>query len=127
MELSKEHFFIIAFALLVLANKPIASQAKETNLLDYTVVSVKNDIQSENITIHCYSTEDNLGTLTLSYGANYTWHFNINVGRSTKFWCDFKTTHGSGNYGVYTPKLHVRCDYQCNWLIRAKWSMLGAE
>ncbi|KAL3643923.1 hypothetical protein CASFOL_011855 [Castilleja foliolosa] len=118
MKLSKQHLFI-TISLLLLSNNPILSQTDDSKLFEHTVVSVQNDIPGEDITIHCYSTEDDLGTHVLDYAKNFTWHFRINLRRSTKFNCDFSTKHGSGNYGVFTPNLYRRCDYQCDWLIRA--------
>ncbi|KAL8050648.1 hypothetical protein ABFX02_06G094400 [Erythranthe guttata] len=37
--------------------------------------------------------------------------------RMTKYYCDFVTEYGSGNYGVFTPKLRIRCDTFCPWSI----------
>ncbi|XP_011084601.1 uncharacterized protein LOC105166811 [Sesamum indicum] len=86
--------------------------------IHHTRVTVKNEIQGERITIHCYSSEDNLGVRDLPSGKNFTWHFHVNFSHSTKFYCDFKTRYGSGNYGVYTRKVHARCNRSCVWLIR---------
>ncbi|KAL8050647.1 hypothetical protein ABFX02_06G094300 [Erythranthe guttata] len=49
-------------------------------------VTVINDI-----TIHCYSSEDDLGVHALSYGAKYSWHFHVNFWGTTIFNCDFTT------------------------------------
>ncbi|KAK6129401.1 hypothetical protein DH2020_036853 [Rehmannia glutinosa] len=113
MKVSKDNLFVIFSLLLTIT----PSQAKDL-LFDYTIVTVKNDIQGENITIHCYFSENDLGDHQLSYGSNFTWHFDVNFWHSTKFYCDFKTNHGSGNYGVYTSTLKVRCNVLCVWLIR---------
>lgn len=106
----------VSFALL-LTNMLLISEAEE-RVFDYTIVTVKNDIPNESITIHCYSSEDDLGVRALPYATNFTWHFHVNFFHSTKFYCDFKTTHGSGNYGVYTRKLKILCNVLCVWLIK---------
>ncbi|KAL0392456.1 UNVERIFIED_CONTAM: hypothetical protein Sradi_2468400 [Sesamum radiatum] len=79
---------------------------------------VKNDISGENVTIHCYSSDDDLGIHTLPYAANFTWYFHMNIGGTTKFYCDLMTGHGSGNYGVFDWRLEERCDDYCLWLIQ---------
>ncbi|GFP86596.1 hypothetical protein PHJA_000803400, partial [Phtheirospermum japonicum] len=80
-------------------------------------VIVQNDIPKENITIHCWSSENDLGTHPLSYGANFPWHFRVNFWRTTKFYCDFTTKHGSGNYGVYSKTRAEICHNYCFWRI----------
>ncbi|KAL0432891.1 UNVERIFIED_CONTAM: hypothetical protein Slati_2623400 [Sesamum latifolium] len=96
----------------------ITSDANGTlQLADKETVVVKNDIPGENITIHCYSSEDDLGMHTLSYAASFTWNFHMNIGWSTKFYCDLITKHGSGNYGVFDKRLEEQCDDYCLWLI----------
>ncbi|KAL0366605.1 UNVERIFIED_CONTAM: hypothetical protein Sradi_3550600 [Sesamum radiatum] len=97
----------------------ITSDANGTLLVDKETVVVKNDISGENITIHCYSSEDDLGIHTLPYAANFTWYFHVNIGGSTKFYCDLMTRHGSGNYGVFDLRLEDQCDDYCLWLIQA--------
>ncbi|KAL2242388.1 pumilio homolog 15-like [Sesamum indicum] len=89
------------------------------SLVDKETVVVKNDISGENITIHCYSSDDDLGVHTLAYAANFTWYFHVNIGGSTKFYCDLTTGHGSGNYGVFDKRLENQCDDYCLWLIKA--------
>ncbi|KAK4436156.1 hypothetical protein Salat_0779300 [Sesamum alatum] len=89
-----------------------------TSEAHHTRVTVKNEIRGENITAHCYSSEDDLGVRLLPSGKDFTWRFRVNFVHSTKFYCDFKTKHGSGNYGVYTRKVHARCNKNCVWLIR---------
>ncbi|KAL0366606.1 UNVERIFIED_CONTAM: hypothetical protein Sradi_3550700 [Sesamum radiatum] len=96
----------------------ITSDANGTLILDKETVVVKNDIPGENITIHCYSSEDDLGIHTLPYAANFTWHFRVNIGETTKFYCDLMTRHGSGNYAVFDLRLEDQCDDYCLWLIQ---------
>ncbi|CAA0806621.1 Unknown protein [Striga hermonthica] len=82
-------------------------------------VVLRNDIPSEDVTIHPYSSEDNLGVHVLPYGANFTFHFRINVLSTTKFLCDFFTSHGSGNYAVFDTRLGYKCWGYCLWTIGA--------
>ncbi|KAL0322749.1 UNVERIFIED_CONTAM: hypothetical protein Sangu_1894200 [Sesamum angustifolium] len=89
------------------------------SLVDKETVVVKNDISGENITIHCYSSDDDHGVHTLSYAANFTWNFHVNIGGTTNFYYDLTTGHGSWNYGVFDKILENQCDDYCLWLIKA--------
>ncbi|KAL2242392.1 uncharacterized protein LOC105159006 [Sesamum indicum] len=109
---------VLTIALLLTMAMLITSEANGRLRADETAV-IKNDISGENITIHCYSSEDDLGIHTLPYAANFTWYFNVNVGGSTKFYCDLATGHGSGNYGVFDRRLETQCHDYCLWLIQA--------
>ncbi|CAA0817129.1 Unknown protein [Striga hermonthica] len=107
-------------SILLLTITTTSQARRHQKLLDDTTVKVQNDInEGESVSVHCYSSEDDLGTHHLSYGSAIHWNFQVNVWRTTKFWCDFSTKRGSGNYGVYTRKVHVRCGYVCVWMIRA--------
>ncbi|KAL8050646.1 hypothetical protein ABFX02_06G094200 [Erythranthe guttata] len=104
---------LISFMFLLMANNILMASSQLIR------VTVKNDIRDESISIHCYSSEDDLGVHSLSYGTNFTWHFHVNFWGTTKFYCDFNTTkHGSGNYGVYTPTLsRDQCRIHCLWSV----------
>ncbi|GFP86603.1 hypothetical protein PHJA_000804100 [Phtheirospermum japonicum] len=80
-------------------------------------VLVQNRIPHHNITIHCWSSEDNLGTHKLAYNAIFSWHFRVNFWLSTKFVCDFTTIHGSGHYGVYDGPRARLCHKYCFWRV----------
>ncbi|CAA0838503.1 Plant self-incompatibility protein S1 family [Striga hermonthica] len=82
-------------------------------------VVLKNDIPGEYVTVHAYSSEDELGVHVLPYGANFTFHFRVNIWSTTKFMCDFTTSHGSGNYGVFNTRLGSKCHGYCLWSIVA--------
>ncbi|CAA0817128.1 Plant self-incompatibility protein S1 family [Striga hermonthica] len=121
-----QHLFILLLLTINILIITTTSQARRgyrpnLQLNDITVI-VRNDINEgdSSISIHCYSSEDNIGTHNLSYGSAIRWKFKVNLWGTTKFWCDFNTKHGSGNYGVYTRKVHGRCGDVCVWMIRAE-------
>lgn len=119
MKISK-HNIIAASALLLTLLIPSEEAAIGISLLRKETVVIRNDIPGEDVTtIRCYSSDDDLGVQTLSYASNFTWHFHMNLARSTKFYCDFTSTLGSGNYGVFTRRLQNMCDDYCLWLIKA--------
>ncbi|KAK6158501.1 hypothetical protein DH2020_005815 [Rehmannia glutinosa] len=110
----KENLFV-SFALFLLTNSLIITSEA---ILEKAGVIVTNKIPNENITIHCYSSEDDLGVHNLAYGSSFSWNFRINFFRSTKFYCDISTRHGYGNYGVFTPNLKRDfCYNQCEWSV----------
>ncbi|CAA0823628.1 Plant self-incompatibility protein S1 family [Striga hermonthica] len=110
MTTKQQKIFIILLSINILI-----TTTSQVDLYSYTTVKVQNDInESESsISTHCYSSEDDLGTHHLSDGSAIDWNFNVNFWGTTKFWCDFNTNHGSGNYGVYTRKVHKRCGDMC--------------
>ncbi|GFQ07789.1 hypothetical protein PHJA_002922900 [Phtheirospermum japonicum] len=86
----------------------VSSEAPD--FLEKVQVSVQNRVPNNSITIHCRSSEDDLGTHPLAYNAIFSWGFRVNFSRSTKFVCDFTTNYGSGNYAVYDGPQFEICD-----------------
>ncbi|XP_073121395.1 S-protein homolog 5-like [Henckelia pumila] len=96
------------------------SEGHGVTLFHRTDVAIVNQIQSENITIHCYTSDDDIGTHVLSFDQNISWSFEVNFFLTTKFYCDFTTDSGRGNYAVYDRKLEIRCDEKCVWNVRER-------
>ncbi|KAL7147234.1 hypothetical protein ABFS83_06G094500 [Erythranthe nasuta] len=117
MKALKQNMFVISATRILLLMMLVASSEA---VFEKIHVTVGNDIPGETINIHCYSTEDNLGSHDLAYGANFSWDFRVNVWGTTKFWCDITTKHGSGNYGVYTKHVAVYCNGVFQWLVKEK-------
>ncbi|KAL7147235.1 hypothetical protein ABFS83_06G094600 [Erythranthe nasuta] len=115
MKTLKQNNFVISAPQILLLMMLVASSEA---MFEKINVTISNDIPGETINIHCYSTEDNLGSHDLIYGTNFSWSFRVNVWGTTKFWCDFTTKHGSGSYGVYTKSLSVYCNDLYQWLVR---------
>ncbi|KAL7108114.1 hypothetical protein ACP275_06G094900 [Erythranthe tilingii] len=76
----------IAFVAIFILHLVTLSEASRV-----TVINDIEDHNQSNITIHCYSSEDDLGVHALSYGAKYSWHFHVNFWGTTIFNCDFTT------------------------------------
>ncbi|KAL7147232.1 hypothetical protein ABFS83_06G094300 [Erythranthe nasuta] len=112
---------ILILILILLITIPPYTESKKqgTKFLDKTTVAIYNDINEDDssISVHCYSVNGDLGTHQLTYGTNFTWTFREDIWGMTKYYCDFVTEYGSGNYGVFTPKLRIRCDTFCPWSI----------
>ncbi|GER32227.1 plant self-incompatibility protein S1 family [Striga asiatica] len=110
----QQYLFILLLTINILITTTSPRALLHSKLIDDTTVKVQNDInEGESISIHCYSSEDDIGTHHLSYGSAITWKFEVNVWGTRKFWCDFNIKHGSGKYGVYTRKVNLRCGDVC--------------
>ncbi|XP_022891772.1 S-protein homolog 5-like [Olea europaea var. sylvestris] len=82
-------------------------------------VAIVGNVQRGILTIHCYSGDDDLGIHDLAYNQSFPFNFVPNIWGSTKFFCDFTTQFGSGNYAVYDNLMQSqRCGYDCVWYIR---------
>lgn len=84
-----------------------------------TEVKIQNDIPRENITIHCYSVDDDVGTHLLTYGQSFSIRFWPNFFGGTKFYCGVKSLHGAGIYLVFDDFIASECYDFCLWFIRA--------
>ncbi|CAA0816559.1 Plant self-incompatibility protein S1 family [Striga hermonthica] len=110
--------FLVIISFFSLINIVALSSGARELILNKSRVLVSNGLRDDNITIHCYSSDDDLGTHQLTYGANFSWHFRTNLFDTTKFYCDFNTKYGSGKYGVFTWKLSVDyCGNFCIWIV----------
>ncbi|KAL7147233.1 hypothetical protein ABFS83_06G094400 [Erythranthe nasuta] len=116
MKTLKQDMFVTSAVRILLLMMLVASS--EALFFDKKNVTIRNEIPGETINIQCYSSEDNLGSHDLAYGASYSWHFRVNIWGTTKFWCDFTTKHGSGNYGVYTRNLDEVSNGLFQWLVK---------
>ncbi|KAL3651229.1 hypothetical protein CASFOL_004231 [Castilleja foliolosa] len=97
---------------------PSSQQANDTKLVK---VVIKNDIPGQTINTHCYSDEhDEFGVHTLSHGANFTFEFETIIPPVTKYYCELITSHGSGNYEVFSRVLEAyECNAYCLWSVLA--------
>lgn len=103
---------VLCFALFFTVSEPIR--------LIKTVVKIQNDIPGQTIMAHCYSKDDDIGYHELEHGLSIQFRFNPKLFGMTKFYCDFNTKEGAGNYAVYDAKIFFRCDAVCFWSIRNK-------
>ncbi|XP_062104471.1 S-protein homolog 29-like [Humulus lupulus] len=99
---------VLALSLLCMNSSCVSAkyQVFITNFLDVNTT----------LSIHCQSADDDLGTHLLSYGANYNWSFNVNLFRTTLFYCDM--TRGdkvSGHFDVFDAQKHDCHDHKCYW------------
>ncbi|KAI3853432.1 hypothetical protein MKX03_037393 [Papaver bracteatum] len=94
--------------------------------IDKKFVFVENVIDPKiALTIHCWSSEDDLGWHTLNYTETFSWSFRVNLFESTKFVCDSswydpnkKRNHTARftSYKANRDFLH-HCKNDCYWSI----------
>ncbi|KAI3995395.1 hypothetical protein MKX01_040511 [Papaver californicum] len=98
-------------------------------------VLVKNDIGPDiSLTIHCWSSEDDLGVHTLYHLQTFYWRFTVNFSYTTEFVCD-SSWHGPGRVGFSNRKRftaykakrdwNTHCNGFCMWSIRQDGGYFG--
>lgn len=105
------HIVVLFCSLVITTSDAIYFREKVT-------VIIQGDIKDETIVAHCYSSDDDLGTHTLSSGQQFSFKFRVNLFQTTKFFCDFYTSHGSGTYGVFTKAQERHCHGYCVWYVK---------
>ncbi|XP_051149235.1 S-protein homolog 19-like [Andrographis paniculata] len=81
-------------------------------------IEIRNNMgDKSDVSIHCYGNGRDYGSQLLTASAPlYGWNFDSKLFKSPKYYCDFKTKHGSGNYAVYDFKMNFRCHDACKWI-----------
>lgn len=85
-----------------------------------THVRIYNNLGGDDLTIHCKSKNDDLGTHVIYNNQCYTWKFRINIWESTLFFCGLSWKGGSGVYDIYKARRDynkVRCMKECDWFV----------
>ncbi|MCL7022715.1 hypothetical protein MKW94_026508 [Papaver nudicaule] len=98
-------------------------------------VTVENDIDPNvPLTIHCWSSDDDLGEHILYYKQSFHWRFHVNIWQTTTFECD-SSWHDPGNgdqlhsmtFKAYRAKRdwEKNCVHDCLWSIRRDGGYYG--
>ncbi|KAH7521870.1 hypothetical protein FEM48_Zijuj07G0077900 [Ziziphus jujuba var. spinosa] len=83
-----------------------------------TIVQVYNKLGDDflNLTIHCKSKDDDLGTHTIANNDYFYWKFRVSFFGKTLFFCELSWRDGSGVYDIYkTARDFHRCPTKCDW------------
>ncbi|KAK7264828.1 hypothetical protein RJT34_32440 [Clitoria ternatea] len=86
-------------------------------------VSIKNKLGSgKNMTLHCQSKDNDLGTHDIADGDEYGWEFSDNVFGTTLFFCDLGWEKVADyHFNTYSfGRDFVRCNAGCSWLVSAE-------
>ncbi|MCL7038261.1 hypothetical protein MKW94_023373 [Papaver nudicaule] len=90
-------------------------------------VTVENDIDPNvPLTIHCWSSEDDLGEHTLNYKQQFSWRFRINFFGSTTFVCDLSWQDPAKGYqsnSIHFTAYNAKRDMKKHCLIDCMWSV----
>ncbi|MCL7043283.1 hypothetical protein MKW94_002833 [Papaver nudicaule] len=99
---------------------------------DYDIHATKKTVAVYNyihpdiaLTIHCWSSEDDLGEHTLYYRQNFRWRFRVNFWESTKFVCDsnWYDPARKGNHTVKFTAYKARRDWMKHCVNNCDWSI----
>src|ERR1044072_2418109 len=78
-----------------------------------THVIVENHLNTD-LSLHCWSSEDDLGTHILGNGESFSWSFNVNFFGSTKFQCDLLWgKDGNQSIRIFGGRDQNQCDMHC--------------
>lgn len=104
------HGWFLLLALAIFASPEV--------LAKYHVYIINNLGDDTTLTIHCRSKDDDLGTHSLPFEADFHWSFHINIGRTTLFYCDMNWDYIKGHFDVFVAKRDtVRCGTKCVWRV----------
>ncbi|XP_057428962.1 S-protein homolog 5-like [Lotus japonicus] len=78
-------------------------------------VRIINDLgdDSTQLYVHCRSKDDDIGEHYLTNGQFIEWSFNVNIWRTTLFWCNFAWNSEQQSFDIYTRKDYNTCKAQC--------------
>ena len=85
-----------------------------------TTVRIYNDLDEDlQLTVHCKSKDDDLGTHVVTFFIHYQWKFRINFEGTTRFWCEMSWKNGSGTFDIFVSERdnQKRCTTKCYWRV----------
>ncbi|KAL3650332.1 hypothetical protein CASFOL_006735 [Castilleja foliolosa] len=111
--------FTIGVVLLIISNMNMVAPSDEAKSkpLAKTRVVLQNSIPNENVTIHCWSSENDLGTHNLAPNSIFSWHFRVNIRATTKFVCDILVYGDFFHISVFDGRIGNICQEYCLWKI----------
>lgn len=72
-------------------------------------ITILNEVNNMDVTVHCFSKDNELGTHLLKFEQSFSWTFKPNVIAQTKFYCHFLTPQRDiGRYAVYDLRIAQR-------------------
>ncbi|XP_015887500.3 S-protein homolog 5 [Ziziphus jujuba] len=73
-------------------------------LAKYNVVIVNILGENETLNLHCQSKDDDLGVHYVPYADFFEWRFNVNIWRTTLFYCDMGWGNLRGHFDIFAAK-----------------------
>ncbi|CAI0471035.1 unnamed protein product [Linum tenue] len=102
-----------------MGSSPAAVEKVEDGPPKPTRVTITNGL-TDQLTVHCKSKDDGLGTKVLPNNASFSWHFTPSIFWNTLFFCSFDwegNTGGLKRFDIYVEKRDLLRCLECNWLI----------
>ncbi|KAL3614384.1 hypothetical protein CASFOL_042458 [Castilleja foliolosa] len=115
------HFTMMKILLLLLVTSlNIFESSARSCLITYEVrIQILNEIEdSQPLTIHCWSKDDNLGYHTLKYISYYEWSFCEQAFKGSRFFCDFWWGSKHKFFDAFRSEKHGPSDWQHYWFAR---------
>lgn len=82
----------------------------ETPPSDDFSIAVQNDKSEEDVTVHCKSKDDDLGSHVLKTGQDFQWNFHANSGGTTLYFCHVTTKEKFKQFDAFKwPNDRQRC------------------
>ncbi|KAH7521862.1 hypothetical protein FEM48_Zijuj07G0077000 [Ziziphus jujuba var. spinosa] len=71
------------------------------------------------LNLHCQSKDDDLGAHDLPYTDSFNWSFNVNIWKTTLYYCDMGSGDLIGHFDIFVAKRDMnRCgDDKCVWRV----------
>ncbi|KAI4365394.1 hypothetical protein MLD38_021382 [Melastoma candidum] len=88
------------------------------------VVVIQNDIQGQDLGVHCKSADDDLGFVPLHQGQQWGFYFHTRFIGTTHFYCNLFTMDSSHALTVYDNNVHRYVGDTCHWSIQSNRSCL---
>ncbi|XP_050207355.2 S-protein homolog 74-like [Mercurialis annua] len=83
-------------------------------------VHVINGLTANDLHVHCYSKDNDLGQHLLAVSEHLDWSFRTSIFGTTRFSCEMNWAQGHGVFKVFWqgPGLQRKCDYKdCIWVV----------
>lgn len=120
---SKQNCYNMAWfmlTLLLLLNTTTCHALESKFAMDRKFVSIKNDLEgSQELTIHCKSSNDDLGVHVLVASKSFEFNFKPTWIGDTLFYCSFQWDGEFHYFDIYHDRRDIKKCTQCLWSIKS--------
>lgn len=107
------------YLILALCFAPIYSKAFSLFPKVHLIIGNALPNNTNALTVHCKSSDDDLGTHTLWVNEKIQWEFRENVWGSTLYFCNFWWSGREKSFAVFDRELNQNfCSTYCPWLVK---------
>lgn len=89
-------------------------------LAKYDVVIVNFLGKNNTLNLHCQSKNDDLGVHDVQFTDFFEWRFDVNIWKTTLFYCDMSSGNLKGHFDIFVAKRDMnRCgNDKCIWHVK---------